>query len=263
MRWSYLPKTVTLQVMLITAPISRFVSAGILLLAGLSLAGRMRADTMFTNFGPNYAFAQGTGAIVTNDVQAYASVAVSFTPTLSYNLTSVQFVATDLVPSDANYITVGVFADNGSGQPGLVVESFLVDNLTQFGELAPVLSITSQLQPLLEANLTYWVGMSASPGDMIVWNQNSTGALGFSQTDGNGNWSSSGADQGALEVDGTLASSLSPASSGQFGVASTPEPAAWLLMFGGLAVVALQTRARVSLRRVVVRRSSHSKLPPL
>lgn len=205
----------------------------------------LRADTIYTNFGAGSTYSAGTGLIVTNDA-AGPSVAIGFTPAFDYNLTSIEFVATDIFTDDSPDVTIGIFADNG-GQPAeTAIESFAIGPLGQFGEAVPVMTVTSVLQPLLQANTLYWVGMDGPAGSFIVWNQNATLATGFSVTDGSGNWSASSSAQGVVEIDGnlaTVAGAPDPASTQSFS-GSTPEPRAAWLIAGGLAAIAYLTRRR-------------------
>lgn len=208
----------------------------------------LRADVIYTNFAAGDTYAAGNGLIVTNDTLAGSSVAIAFTPSANYDLTSIEFVATDLIPDDLAQVTIGIFADNGGQPGGFALESFTVNSLGQFGNLVPVLTVTSVLQPLLEANTVYWVAMDSPTGNLVVWNQNTTLASGFSITDGSGNWSASNQLQGVVEIDGT------PASSGlisetQSSAGSTPEPGTWWLMAAGLAVIA-RFGLRPGLRRL-------------
>jgi hypothetical protein len=212
----------------------------VLVLAALiSGAAVLRADVIYTNFGTGYAYSASAGVIVTNDSSARSSVVIAFTPSANYDLTGIELVATDIIPDELG-ATLGIFADNGSGQPGgTPIELFTLDRLGQFGEAVPVLTVTSLLQPLLLANTQYWIGLNAPVGDFIVWNQSVTSSLGFSQTDGSGNWSTSNADQGAVEIDGTLAPDAPPVLTRTAdSIATTPEPRAWWLMAGGFAAVA-------------------------
>ena len=223
------------------------------ILAVLIPAAALHADVIYTNFGTGTAYSSGAGVIVTSDNSAWSSVAIAFTPSANYDLTSIELVATDIIP-DYLGATLGIFADNGSGQPGgAPLESFALGPLGQFGDAVPLLTVESLLQPLLWANTQYWIGLNAPIGDLIVWNQNVTSSLGFSQTDGSGNWSTSNADQGAVEVDGTLDPNAPtpPTQEGtvlpQTGqpISSIPEPQSWWLMAAGLAAVAIYAqRAR-------------------
>ncbi len=198
----------------------------------------LRADTIYTNFDDSGSYATGTGLIVTNDAVSGASVAVPFTPSDNYNLTSIEFVASDLFQGDSSDVTIGIFADNG-GLPGSTpLELFSAAPGGVFGDNVLVTTVSSILQPLLLADTQYWIGMNAAPGDMIIWNQNVTSANGFYETDGSGNWSASDTlqSQGALEVDGTVAYvppppiTIPPVDDDDALPSAVPEPAAWLLM---------------------------------
>jgi len=209
-------------------------------------AGMARADVIYTNFGTGDAYAADTGILITSDNVEGSSVAIAFTPAENYTLSSIEFVATDLFPGDQDPVTLDIFADNGTGQPSQSpLESFTVGPLGQWGDAVPVITFTSILQPLLLADTQYWIGLGAAPGDLLVWNQNLTGANGFSETDGNGNWS--GSDpfqaQGVVEIDGTLAAVIAQPDTvpGQ-NLPSTPEPGVFGLMATGLAMTALLHR---------------------
>jgi len=227
-------------------PVLRRLAIRVLILGVLTVGcGVLRAGVVYSNFGNGDAYSAGNGLIVTSDSSAGSSVAVSFVPTANYTLTSIELVATDIIPDDLNSAALGIFADNG-GQPfGAALESFTLGPLGQFGETVPVTTVTSLLQPLLLANTTYWVGLEAAPGDLIVWNQNTTGATGFSQTDGSGSWSASSQFQGVVEIDGTLPP-VGFTSSANFTAseADVPEPRAFWMMALGLAVIARTGRRR-------------------
>ena len=211
--------------------------------------GILRADTIFTNFDPSGSYAAGAGLIVTNDPVSGASVAIPFTPSGDYDLTSIEFVASDIIPGDSSGITLGIFADNGGQPDATPLESFSVTPAGMFGsnvvsDNLPVTTVSSILQPLLFADTQYWIGMNAAPGDLVIWNQNITSANGFAETDGSGNWSAADPfqPQGVLEVDGKLANQ--PPDTSATLPSPVPEPAAWLLMAGGLAALAFLARTR-------------------
>jgi hypothetical protein len=225
------------------SPLSRL---PLLLLLALAFGhSSLRADTIYTNFDADSSYAAAAGLIVTNDAITGASVAIAFTPSDNYNLTSLEFVASDLIPNfsdDSNHVTLGIFADNG-GLPGSTpLESFNVILTGMFGDKILVTTVSSILQPLLQANTQYWVGMNAAHGDLVIWNQNVTSANGFAETDGFGNWSAADPfqPQGVLEVDGALAA-IQPAS-GTTLPSSVPEPGVWTLMAVGLAALAFLYR---------------------
>ena len=175
--------------------------------------GALRADTIYTNFDADDSYAPGAGLIVTNDPVSGASVAVAFTPSANYNLTSIEFADSYLISGDSASITLGIFADNG-GLPGSTpLESFSATPGGMFTDSVPVTTVSSILQPLLLAGTQYWVGMNAAPQDLVIWNQNITSTNGFAETDGQGNWSAADPfqPQGVLEVDGAL-SAIQPSS---------------------------------------------------
>lgn len=205
--------------------------------------GALRADTIYTNFGTGDTYDAGAGVIVTSDGIAWSSVAVAFTPVANYNLTSIEFAVSDLIPNDTNEVTLGIFADNNGEPGGAPLEMFSVNPSGMFGQNVLVTTVTSILQPLLLADTQYWVGMNAAPGDLVAWNQNVTSANGFSETDGSGNWSPSDPleAQGVLEVDGTL-STIQPAAAPADASVATPEPRTWLLVASGLGALAFFRR---------------------
>jgi hypothetical protein len=208
--------------------------------------GVLRADTIYTNFDydDSYSYSAGAGLIVTDDPISGASVAIAFTPSANYNLTSIGFVVSDLIPDDSNEVTLGIFADNG-GLPGSTpLESFTATPAGMFGDNLLATTVSSILQPLLLADTQYWIGMSAAPQDLVIWNQNVTSANGFAETDGFGNWSLADPfqPQGALEVDGTL-SPFQPSSVVTDGLPSAvPEPGIPTLMAIGLVTLVLLRR---------------------
>jgi hypothetical protein len=228
-----------------------------LLLALTFSQSTLRADTIYTNFDASGSYSAGAGLIVTNDPISGASVAIAFTPSDNYNLTSIEFVASDLILNDSNDVTLGIFADNG-GLPGSTpLESFSVPLTGMFGDNILVTTVSSILQPLLLAGTQYWVGMNTAPQDLIIWNQNVTSANGFAETDGSGNWSAADPfqPQGVLQVDGALAAIQPPDASDTL-PSSVPEPAVWTLMAIGLVAVLLL------LRRREVSRNSNSPATP-
>lgn len=178
----------------------------LLLLITLSLP----ADVIYSNFGTDDTYATGAGLIVTNDDMAWSSLAIEFIPANNYDLTSIEFVASDIMANDPG-ITIGIFADNNGAPGGAPLESFSVAGpLGAFGSAVPVTTVTSVSQQLLLADTPYWIGMQGPAGGLAIWNQNITGADGFSSTDGNGNWSASTLDQGVVEIDGTIDNNVPP-----------------------------------------------------
>lgn len=162
------------------------------------------ADVIYTNFGTGDAYSAGSGLIVTNDSFAWSSVALAFIPPASYHLASIELVASNLFAGDTG-ATLGIFADDNGRPGGKLLESYRLGELGQFGGAVPVLTVKSLLQPLLEANTVYWIGLNAPKNSLIIWNQNSTSSLGIASADGAGHWALSDSPQGALRINGDLA----------------------------------------------------------
>jgi hypothetical protein len=213
----------------------------------------LNADVIYSNFGTDDTYATGAGMVVTNDGMAWSSVALEFIPADNYNLTSIEFVASDIMAGDPG-ITLGIFADNNGEPGGAPLESFSVSGpLGAFGTIVPVTTVSSVLQPLLLADTPYWVGMQGPVGGLVIWNQNIAGSDGFSSTDGLGNWSASSLDQGVVEIDGTVNNDVPPPppppppppalDTSDQSFPQVPEPSAlWLTVSGLIAMLALGRR---------------------
>ncbi len=187
----------------------------ILIFSGLALCGSvLKADILYTNFGPSFAYEDNSGVIVSNG-QLENSVAVELPAlTSSYDLSSIEFVASTTTPNSSNSVTVGIYADNGGVPAATALESItLTGQLAPFnGTLSPVLIATSVTNPVLAAGSQYWVVMDGSAAESLVWDQNSTLTVGYLETNGTpGDWINSpnpfaGETNAVFEVDGTLVS---------------------------------------------------------
>ncbi len=224
-------------------PAPRHLVPRLAILAGLALCGSvLRADFIAGNFNTGGTYSTGTGVNVTDGTSDF-SVSVEFTASANYDLSSIEFIATNDVPDPSDGLTLGIYA-NVSGHPGgTALESFSVSGpLPEHWQVDLVTPITvnSVLKPLLVAGTPYWVEMDGPTSATLYWDQNTAGKFGIAETDGKGNWlapaATSGTTQGVFEVDGDLVS----------GGSSAPEPHAWFLMAGGLAVVARAMRAAYS-----------------
>jgi MYXO-CTERM domain-containing protein len=220
----------------------------VLLVGGLIFCGSMlRADIIYSNFGPEFSYGFETGIPVANGTLS-TSVGQEFSPVgNNYDLSSIEVVATSPNPDPTNTVTMSIFADNGSGLPG----GTALEILTFSGQLPPFstpdgdpqagyLTFTSTLNPELLAGQNYWLVMDTSTaGETLDWDLNSTLKSGFVQTNGTpGDWTGlfPTVTNGVYEVDGTIATETTAA----------PEPQAWWLMAGGLAAVAGFRRRRQS-----------------
>jgi hypothetical protein len=147
------------------------------LLALLWAPGRTaRADTIFSNFGPNNSYdpADGwtVGAINSTTLQ---NIAVSFTVgSRPFTLDQIE-VAMGLVNSP-NVVTLEILPNiKGVGVGSEPLESFQLTNtlpLFGIGNGGPPLTINSVQHPLLEADTTYWLAAFASAPTQAMWNDN-------------------------------------------------------------------------------------------
>jgi hypothetical protein len=213
----------------------------ILLFCALVLCGSvLKADVIYTNFGPGFAYTDGNGVVVSNG-SVETSVAEELPVlTSSYDLNSIEFVASTETPALSNSVTVGIYADNGGVPAATALESItLTGQLAPFdGTLSPVLTATSVTNPLLAAGSRYWLVMDGPASESLVWDQNSTLTVGYLETNGTpGDWINSpnpfaSETNSVFEVDGTLVPS------------PTPEPRTWMLLAGGLGLISVLARRR-------------------
>ncbi len=202
----------------------------------LALPGVIRADTIFTNFGPSFSYNTTGGNAVGNGLDFtgfnYAE-GDAFVPAINANLGSIE-IALSYVIAPPDPFTVSL-ASNAGDKPGPVLESFVIapNNVSALGTHKPPLVLNSILNPLLTAGIKYWVTVDAPFTDSIVWNWNNTGDTRAEaiSTNGAATWfSPSGLTPGAFEVD-------SPAST------AVPEPGTLGLLAAGLLMLAgLQKR---------------------
>lgn len=197
----------------------------------------VKADTIFSNFGPGMSFNTTTGyALGPAPGQV---VAVGFTTKAEFKFTdariAVGFVSGS-VPFEAFLET-----DNG-GMPGSIIDAL---NLAgTIGNFPPgsVVTYDSSASPLLASGASYWlVLVETDPGTQVEWNLNSIGDLSgganfaFNES-GNptGPWSVAlpGFARTAFQVDGALI--------------GTPEPATLFLLGSGLAGIAFGRRRRAA-----------------
>jgi hypothetical protein len=79
--------------------------------------------------------------------------------TSTYDLTSIEFVASTNIPDPSNTVSVGIYADNGGVPAATALETItLTAQLALFdGSLSPVLTATSVTNPMLAAGSRYWL----------------------------------------------------------------------------------------------------------
>jgi hypothetical protein len=157
--------------MLSPIPAPRVSVLCILILAGLTLCSSvLKADIIYSTFGVNGAYSDGTGIMVTDGVNDY-SIAFQFTPVDNYDLSSIEFVATSAAQTpDLGSVTLGIFADNSGHPGGTALESLSWNGqFSEYGDLAPVMTVTSSSHPdYMPAQPTGWRWM-------LLWTSKSNG----------------------------------------------------------------------------------------
>lgn len=180
-------------------------SAALLALSFFVTAG-LRADTVFSTFGPGNSFF--TGGVWMVGGLPEDEIAASFVPSHDFTLNAIDFAAALLTGTD-NDLTVDIAA--GPSAPGAPIESFTVTSLAASPSIVTVHSV---LHPLLSAGITYWVVLSApDPANTLVgWNLNSQGFEGVSSRQDDGTWSALGTEvpSAAFDVLGTPVNATVP-----------------------------------------------------
>lgn len=173
----------------------------------------LRADAVFSTFGPGDSFLNGGFWMVGGPLPE--EIAASFVPSQDFTLQSIDFAVALLSGTD-NHIVVDLAA--GPAAPGAPIESFSVTNLPT---VPAVVTVDSISHPGLSAGVRYWVVLSApDPTNTSVgWNQNDQGVVDLSSRQDDGPWVDLGTEvlTPAFDVIGTP-------------VAAVPEPSNWALL---------------------------------
>jgi hypothetical protein len=205
----------------------------------LILAGSkdVKADTLFSNFGPGDAYnaASGWSISTANSLAGAAFVqGEAFTPSITAQLYTIRAAINHI--SGKNEIILRVATDE-AGHPGTTLETFdLVGQMGKFGSLNAPLTFTSVSRPLLTAGQRYWLVGFGTGDTWAAWNWNSiadTGPHARSGDDGS-RYTITTDVRGAFEVQG-----------GPDGPRLTPEPATGtLLCLGTIGLLGLAWRRR-------------------
>lgn len=213
-----------------------YVVATAFLLAAVT-ALPVKADTIFSNFGPGMTFDTTTGyALGPAPGQV---VAVGFIPKAEFKFTDARFAVGFVfgsVPFEAFLET-----DSG-GMPGSIIDTL---NLAgTIGNFPPgsVVTYDSSASPLLASGASYWlVLVETDPGTQVEWNLNSSGDLSASANfafnesgDPTGPWSVAppGFARTAFQVDGAPI--------------GAPEPATLFLLGSAMAGIVFARRRSVA-----------------
>ena len=139
------------------------------------LAGVCSGQTGYSSFGTNNRFASNSwcvsgsaGANCTTSATRY--IAASFTPGNTLTLSSVAVAISNI--SGTNGAVINLMSNTSSGVPGAVLETWSVSNLPSSSQ-PPLTSVTSKINPTLQAGQTYWVEVQGLATDtMDVWYTN-------------------------------------------------------------------------------------------
>lgn len=214
-----------------------FSALALSLMFGFSPA--MRADTVFSSFGPGQSFNPKGFVDVGNGSMGNQVVAFAFMPSETVLLESVDAALVNVGPS----FELSIWSNNSSGQPGNAIDP--LDQIAGFagpGVASFDCGMNPATCPILQAGQTYWLvaqqqnDLSAlsdfffSPTDTGTWYFDETGSAG-------GPWTAATLSDsiGAFDVNGTVQPN------------ATPEPGSVVLL--GSAMLGLLTVGRRRLMR--------------
>jgi hypothetical protein len=187
----------------------------------------LQASVIYSNLGAGDSYS--TTGYLDGSNEGPFSLATEFTASATGNLGQVLTPIADALGS----MTFDLYSD-AAGQPGTLLEeraNVPVDSsLYPFG--GTLVTLISALNPLLTAGDNYWFTATSAETEVGVgWNVNTQGVLG-------GFW--------ATDISSTLTLYFptSPTPAIEVDSVSAPEPAAWILLTGGLALLLVTHRTR-------------------
>jgi hypothetical protein len=197
----------------------RFMVATLLLLAVVSPRSVSAGEVVYTNFGPGYSL--GNAGDYTDfywppdyvSEQIYQLYGRFLVGNSAFTLDAVRPGISPFMDAVGHDFTLWLTQDAG-GVPGAIIETM---NFT--GPLAwnSWVQVDSSTHPLLEANTSYWIGVTTVKPNSVVWRLSPNDPTGkYAIRDTAGLWVSPTNDNFALEVIGT----------------AVPDPGSTLLLFG-------------------------------
>lgn len=209
------------------------IGMGLALLCALSSAAQ--ATPLFSNFGAGYSYQTGSGLFAGDanfDGSANYAQASTFTTSATANLGAIVLALSDFGFGQTDTISISLM-DSGSNIPGSnVLESFTIaaNTLGVLGNNNAPLVLNSLLHPLLNMGTQYWLAVSTSLSNLIVWNFSNTDFTNYNvesqSLDGGTTWDTPfGNTRGVFEIDAFAAQIPEPATlallaSGAFGLAA-------------------------------------------
>src|SRR5438105_1637430 len=157
-------------------------------------------QVVFDNFGPGGTFNTGFGWTESGPTSGIGSDSQGerFIPALSGNLSSITIA----MSHNEGLNDLHLFLSNGSGGiPGIVLESWTINNLPSFGSSYVPLVINSATHPLLSSGTVYYLYSKEPGNEWNDWNKNSNSEQGLHINSANGGpYNTSTIEQGAFRV---------------------------------------------------------------
>ncbi len=174
-----------------------------------TLALSARADVVANTFGAGDSYDTGTVRVIAGAGSMlfhYNSAAITFIPSATVSLTSIELALRHLNGTNSYKITLAL--DSG-GQPGTALESWFVSPPTPTG-IVPLTSVTSVVAPQLDAGTMYWLmAQSTANVQSCFWYVNdqgiNTGSVYSQITSGATPWTSISNPDLAFRVSGNTA----------------------------------------------------------
>jgi hypothetical protein len=126
---------------------------------------------LYSNFGPGYTTGNNIDYVTTAGSGYFYGTAEEFQPSQTTALSAIQI----LLAHDGNETSAIVnIAEDDSGMPGTILESFTTATPYWYPPPDPLTSLTSLAMPQLQAGTTYWLEVLAtgtSDGGTYIWGE--------------------------------------------------------------------------------------------